>query len=70
MLGLPWHSHISFCFLHDVFTRQVGLPSEEGYPKVPCKRSARDNLPTRDNFPPSCVTSNLDNLNGIIQFLS
>ena len=42
----------------------------EGYPYLPWKRSAWDYLPTRDNFPLSCVTSNLDNLNGIIQFLS
>ena len=25
--------------------------------------NARDNSPKRDNVPPSCVTSNLDNLN-------
>ena len=35
---------------------------------LPCKRSARDNSPTRVNFPPSCVTSNRANLSGIIQF--
>ena len=37
-----------------------------GLPYLPCKRSAKDNSRTRDNFPPSCVTSNIDNLNGII----
>ena len=41
-----------------------------GLPFLPCKRSARDNLPTQINFPLSCVTSNRTNLNGIIQFLS
>ena len=34
------------------------------------EKLSKDNSPTRDNFPPSRVTSNLDNLDGIIQFLN
>ena len=41
-----------------------------GFPYLPCKHSARDNSPTRINFPPSCVTNYRANLNGIIQFLN
>ena len=71
-----WHSKA-------LFTRREGNPGArvtlaltagvalaKGLPYLPCKRSARDNLPTQVNFPPSCMTSNPVNLNGIIQFLS
>ena len=34
-------------------------------PYLPCKRSSRDNSPNRVNFPPSRVTINRVNLNGI-----
>ena len=80
--GLPFHSHISSFFIWRVYkagrvTLALGLPYlsarvtlARGLPYLPCERSARDNSPTRVNFPPSCVTSNRANLNGIIQFLS
>ena len=34
-----------------LFTRREGNPSARGLLYLPCKRSARDNSPTRDNFP-------------------
>ena len=46
-----------------------GVTLARGSPYLPCKRSTRNNSPTWDNFPPSRVTSNFDNLNGVIQFL-
>ena len=66
------------CPSNDVFTRRVGLSQPYLGARVtlarwlsspPCKRSARGNSPTWDSFPPSCVTSNLVNLNGITQYL-
>ena len=76
MLALPQqegypNTRTFLLFSHDEFTRQVArVTLARGLPSLPCKRSARDNLPTRVNFLPSCVTSNRTNLNGIIQFLS
>ena len=60
MLGLPQpdgHSSTRAFFLFsDVFTRQVGISARvsiaRGFSYLPCKRSARDNSSTRDNFPP------------------
>ena len=55
----------------DRVTLELGNPSTQvGLSYLPCKCCASDNLPTWDNFPLSCMTSNLDNLNGVIQFLS
>ena len=62
-------AELLFWFKPIVFDAVVVVVAE-GCPYLPCKRSAWNNSSTRDNFPPSCVTSNLDNLNGIIQFLS
>ena len=69
MLGYP-SFRIFLVFLVDVFSRSGRVTLARGLPYPPCKRSAREESPTRDNFPLSCVTSNLDNLNGVIQFLS
>ena len=54
-------THLSIC---------ARVTLARGLHYLPCKRSAGDNSPNRVNFPPSCVTSNCANLNGIIQFLS
>ena len=55
----------------DRVTLELGNPSTQvGLSYLPCKRSPSDNSPTWDNFPLSCMTINLDNLSGVIQFLS
>ena len=46
----------------------LGLPQQEGYPLRLVNALLGVNSPTRDSFPPSCVTSNLVNLNGITQY--
>ena len=75
--GLPRHSHIS-SFLQGkqgypsarvtLLSARVTLARE--LPYLPCKHCVRGNLSTRNNVPLPCLTSNLDNLNRIIQFLS
>ena len=79
--GLPRHSHISSFFTQRVckasrvpsarvtlLSARVTLARE--LPYLPCKHCVRGNLSTRNNVPLPCLTSNLDNLNRIIQFLS
>ena len=55
----------------DRVTLELGNPSSQlGLSYLPCKRSVSDNSLTWDNFSLSCMTINLDNLNGVIQFLN
>ena len=50
---------VHFFFFYTL-TLARGGGARRGVPPLPCKRSARDNAPTQDNVPPSCVTSNHD----------
>ena len=56
-----------------LFTRREGNPGAKitlhsHISSLFTRRVYKAVLPTRDNFPPSLVTRNLYNLNGIIQF--